>query len=58
LHCIDIDDQGTIKKDAKEIKLGKTLPIFEYSKKKMVTDKDYWKTFWDVVRAPKSEKAK
>ena len=52
--CLDLDANGVVKMDAEGNPLGKTLPIFEYTSKTIVTDKDWWKAFRETMKAPKA----
>ena len=51
---LQIDDDGVPLYNANGEVLGKVLPLFDYSKKNVVTHKDWLKAFADSFKAPKS----
>ena len=50
---LQIDDEGVPLHENGEV-LGKVLPLFDYSKKNVVTHKDWLKAFADTFTAPNS----
>ena len=48
--CMQLDPDGKIIYDDKGRPLGKTLPIFEYTEKKVVSNKDYVIMFDQTIK--------
>jgi hypothetical protein len=48
--ALQIDKDGNVLKNDKDQPLGKTLPIFEYTESTVVTDTEWQKQFWSVVK--------